>query len=47
MTNDNLVNVREKEGKDLLDVIRCLRYLARQGKKLLYKELKTVITLRS
>ena len=31
MTNDNLVNVREKERKYLLDVIRCLRYLARQG----------------
>ena len=31
MTNDNLVNVREKERKYLLDVIKCLRYLARQG----------------
>ena len=31
MTNDNLVNVREKERKYLLDVIRCLRYLVRQG----------------
>ena len=31
MTNDNLVNVSEKERKYLLNVIRCLRYLARQG----------------
>ena len=31
MTNDNLVKVREKERKYLLDVIMCLRYLARQG----------------
>ena len=31
MTNDNLVNVREKERKYFLDVIRCLQYLARQG----------------
>ena len=31
MTNGNLVNVREKERKDFLDVIRCLQYLARQG----------------
>ena len=26
MTNDNLVNVLQKERKYLLDVIRCLRY---------------------
>ena len=31
MTNDNLVNVCEKERKYLVNVIRCLRYLARQG----------------
>ena len=31
MTNNHLVNVCEKERKHLLDVIRCLRYLARQG----------------
>ena len=30
MNNDNLVNVREKERKYLLDVIRYLQYLARQ-----------------
>ena len=30
MTNDNPVNVREKERQYLLDVIMCLRYLARQ-----------------
>ena len=29
MANNNLVNVREKERKYLLDVIRCLQYLAR------------------
>ena len=31
MTNGNLVNVSKKETKYLLEVIRCLRYLARQG----------------
>ena len=31
MTNDNLVNQSEKERKYLLDVIRRLRYLAKQG----------------
>ena len=31
MTNDNLVNVRKKERKYLLDVIKSLRHLARQG----------------
>ena len=31
MTNDNLVNVSKKETKYLLNMIRCLRYLARQG----------------
>ena len=31
MTDDNLVNLLQKERKYLLDVIRCLRYLARQG----------------
>ena len=31
MTNDNPVKVREKERQYLLDVIMCLRYLARQG----------------
>ena len=30
-TKDNLINARQKERKYLLDVIRCLRYLARQG----------------
>ena len=46
MTNDNSVNVREKERKYLLDVIRSVRYLARQGIAL-YKEMKTMTTLRS
>ena len=31
LTKGNLVNVREKERNYSLDVIRCLRYLARQG----------------
>ena len=31
MTNDNLVNVCEKERKYLVNVIRFLRYLARKG----------------
>ena len=31
MTNDKIVNVCEKERKYLLHLIRCLRYLARQG----------------
>ena len=31
MTNGHLVNMSEKERKYLLDVIMCLRYLARQG----------------
>ena len=31
MTKGNLVNVREKERNYSLDVIRCLRSLARQG----------------
>ena len=30
MTNDSLVNVSKKETKYLLNMIRCLRYLARQ-----------------
>ena len=44
MTYDNLVNVREKESISLMwsGVYNIL-----QGKELLYKEIKTMITLRS
>ena len=45
MANNNLVNMRKKERKYLLNVIRCLQYLAK--KELLCKEMKTLITLRS
>lgn len=31
MTNKNIVDSRRKERKHLIDVIRCLRFLARQG----------------
>ena len=31
MTDHNLINMHENERKYLLDVIRCLRYLARHG----------------
>ena len=42
MTNDNLVNVREKENIDLMwsGVYNIL-----QGKEFLYKEMKTMIIL--
>ena len=44
MTYDNLVNLREKESISLMwsGVCNIL-----QGKELLYKEIKTMITLRS
>ena len=45
-TKDNLINGRQKERKYLLDVIRCLRYLL-QGRELLYKKMKTIMTLQS
>ena len=31
LTNQNIVDYRRKERKHLIDVIRCLRFLARQG----------------